>query len=180
MEDSVAKLLVPDELWELIRPLLPEHRASPKGGHPPVDDRVCLSGILFVLRTGIPWEEFPQEMGCRGMTLWNRLDACRKACVWERLHGLLLARLRQAEEIDFDRVVVDSSSVLAVHGGKNGAEPHGPGQGGVQAPRRHRHPGHATGGHAHRANVHDVTQLIPLVDAIPPIRGKVGRRCACL
>jgi transposase len=114
----MAKLLVTDDLWELIEPLLPKHPPRPKGGHPPVSDRVCLTGILFVLKTGIPWEDFPQEMGCCGMTLWNRLDEWRRAGVWPALHRLLLDELRGAGEIDFDRVVVDSASVRAVHGGK--------------------------------------------------------------
>ncbi len=83
-----------------------------------MSDRVCLTGILFVLKTGIPWEDFPCEMGCCGMTLWNRLDAWRKAGVWQRLHELLLAKLREAGEIDFARVIVDSSSIRAMHGGK--------------------------------------------------------------
>src|SRR5829696_3890152 len=120
-EDARAKLLVPDELWELVGPLLPKRAPSPKGGHPPVGDRVCLTGILFVLKTGIPWEDFPQEMGCCGMTLWNRLDEWRRAGVWDALHRLLLDRLRGADAIDFSRVVVDSSSVRAVHGGKKRA-----------------------------------------------------------
>jgi transposase len=81
----MSKLLVTDDLWELVEPLLPKHKPRPKGGKPPVDDRVCLTGILFVLKTGIPWEDFPCEMGCCGMTLWNRLDAWRKAGVWQRL-----------------------------------------------------------------------------------------------
>src|SRR5436309_14984853 len=72
MEVDMSKLLVTDELWSRVEPLLPKHEPSPKGGHPPVDDRVCLTGILFVLKTGIPWEDFPQELGCCGMTLWNR------------------------------------------------------------------------------------------------------------
>ena len=114
----MSKMLVTDELWELVESLLPEHKPRPKGGKPPVDDRVCLTGILFVLKTGIPWEDFPCEMGCCGMTLWNRLDAWRKAGVWQRLHELLLAKLREAGEIDFARVIVDSSSVRAMHGGK--------------------------------------------------------------
>ena len=114
----MSKLLVTDDLWELIEPLLPKHKPRPRGGKPPVPDRVCLTGILFVLRTGIPWEDFPCEMGCCGMTLWNRLDAWRKAGVWQRLHELLLAKLRAAGEIDFARVIVDSSSIRAVHGGK--------------------------------------------------------------
>jgi transposase len=118
----MAKLLVTDELWELVEPLLPTHRLSPKGGKPPVDDRVCLTGILFVLKTGIPWEDFPQEMGCCGMTLWNRLRDWQKAGVWQKLHELLLAKLRGADEIDFTRVIVDSGSVRAVFGGTKRAQ----------------------------------------------------------
>src|SRR5688500_9489454 len=113
----MSKLLVTDDLWAVVEPLLPRHDPSPAGGHPRVDDRVCLTGILFVLRTGIPWEDFPHEMGCCGMTLWNRLREWTRAGVWDELHRVLLAKLRDAEAIDFDRVVVDSSSVRAVHGG---------------------------------------------------------------
>ena len=118
----MGKPLVPDELWALVEPLLPKHTPSPKGGKPRVPDRVCLTGILFVLKTGIPWEAFPQEMGCCGMTLWNRLDEWRRAGVLPALHRVLLDRLRgDANAIDFSRVVVDSSSVRAVHGGKKRA-----------------------------------------------------------
>src|SRR6202012_3636000 len=109
MEEVMSKPLVTDDLWSLVEPLLPKHPPRPKGGKPPVDDRVCLTGILFVLKTGIPWEDFPCEMG-----LWNRLNAWRKAGVWQRLHELLLAKLRAAGEIDFARVIVDSSSVRAM------------------------------------------------------------------
>jgi transposase len=114
----MAKVLVSDELWARVEPLLPRHEPSPAGGHPRVPDRVCLTGLIFVLRTGIPWEDFPQEMGCCGMTLWNRLHEWQQAGVWERLHRLLLAELRGADRIDFSRVIVDSGSVRAVHGGK--------------------------------------------------------------
>lgn len=117
-EDAMGKLLVPDELWALVEPILPKHPYTPGVGKPRVPDRVCLTGILFVLKTGIPWEDFPQEMGCCGMTLWNRLDEWRKAGVLPRLHHLLLDKLRGAGEIDFSRVIVDSSSVRAIHGGK--------------------------------------------------------------
>jgi transposase len=117
----MSKLLVTDELWAVVGPLFPPHEPSPKGGHPRVSDRVCLTGILFVLRTGIGWEDFPQEMGCCGMTLWNRLDEWRTAGVWQKVHEVLLAELRGAEMIDFSRVVVDSSSVRAVFGGRRPA-----------------------------------------------------------
>jgi transposase len=118
MEDAMGKWLVPDELWALIEPILPKHPYVPGMGKPRVPDRVCLAGILFVLKTGIPWEDFPQEMGCCGMTLWNRLDEWRRAGVWEQLHRILLDRLRETGKINFSRVIVDSSSVRAIHGGK--------------------------------------------------------------
>ena len=117
----MSKLLVTDELWSLVGPLFPAHEPSPKGGHPRVSDRVCLGGIIFVPRTGIGWEDFPQEMGCCGMTLWNRLHEWQAAGAWRRVHELLLAELRDADQIDFSRVVVDSSSVRAVFGGRRPA-----------------------------------------------------------
>ena len=89
----MAKPLVPDELWELVEPLLPGYEPGPKGGHPRVPDRVCLTGIVFVLKTGIPWEDFPQEMACCGMTLLNRLREWQAAGAWQKVHELLLARL---------------------------------------------------------------------------------------
>lgn len=114
----MARLLVSDALWALIEPVIPPHPPRPKGGKPPVPDRVCLTGILFVLKTGIPWEDFPQEMGCCGMTLHNRLRDWQRAGVWQQIHEILLAKLREADRIDFSRAVVDSASVRAVHGGK--------------------------------------------------------------
>jgi transposase len=65
----MAKKLVTGELWEVIEPLLPKEPPKPNGGRPRIDDRAVLTGILFVLKSGIPWEMLPQEMGCgSGMT----------------------------------------------------------------------------------------------------------------
>ena len=75
----MSKPLVPDELWALVESLLPVHPYTPGIGKPCVPDRVCLTGIVFVLKIGLPWEDFPQEMGCCGMTLWNRLNEWREA-----------------------------------------------------------------------------------------------------
>lgn len=114
----MARPIVDDELWALIEPLLPDWQPSPKGGQPRKGDRLCLTGILFVLKTGIAWEDFPQEMGCCGMTLWNRLREWTDAGVWPRLHRLLLDRLRGADQIDFSRVLVDSGTIRAVGAGE--------------------------------------------------------------
>src|SRR3712207_6617342 len=118
----MSKELVSDELWESIDPLLPEEPPKPKGGRPRIDDRAALTGILFVLKSGIPWEMLPQEMGCgSGMTCWRRLKEWNEAGVWERLHWRLLDRLGEADQIDRERASLDSASVAAPGGAKEPA-----------------------------------------------------------
>lgn len=116
----MAKPLVSDELWELVEPLLPapKPRRFRYPGRKPMDRRKVLTGILFVLKSGIPWEMLPQEMGCgSGMTCWRYLQKWQKQGVWQKIHEVLLAKLREAEAIDWSRTVVDSASVRAVLGG---------------------------------------------------------------
>jgi transposase len=109
--------LVSDDLWEIIEPLLPEEPPKPKGGRPRVDDRAALTGIVFVLKSGIPWEMLPKEMGCgSGSTCWRRLRGWQEAGVWEELHRVLLDRLGEAEEFDWERASLDSASVPAKRG----------------------------------------------------------------
>ena len=85
----------------------------------PLDDRAVLTGILFVLQSGIPWEMLPQEMGCgSGMSCWRRLRDWQQAGVLDRLHEVLLAKLRAADRIDWSRVVIYSSSIRAVGSGQ--------------------------------------------------------------
>jgi transposase len=115
----MAKELVTDGLWEVIEPLLPEEPPKPKGGRPRIDDRRALTGILFVLKSGIPWEMLPKEMGCgSGMTCWRRLKEWHEAGVWEELHQRLLDRLGEADQINWERASLDSASVAAPRGVK--------------------------------------------------------------
>lgn len=118
----MARLIVSDELWSLVAPLLPQTEPSPLGGRPRVGDRAALTGILFILQTGLPWEDLPQEMGCGcGMTCWRRLNAWQAAGVWSRLHLVLLSKLHQADLIDWSRALVDSASAKAPLGGRKPA-----------------------------------------------------------
>jgi transposase len=118
----MSKPLLSDELWSFIEPLLPPEPPKPKGGRPRVPDRAALTGILFVLHTGLPWEMLPQEMGCgSGVTCWRRLRDWHEAGVWERLHRGLLDRLGIADEIDWSRASLDSRLVPAKRGAKRPA-----------------------------------------------------------
>lgn len=98
------------------------------------------------------------------------------AGVWQRLHELLLAELRGAGLLDFSRAAVDGSHVRAMKGGaKTGPSPVDRGRTGSKhhvIVEAHGIPLAATltGG-----NRNDVTQLIPLLQAVPPVRGRRGR-----
>ncbi|AHF04145.1 transposase IS402 [Marichromatium purpuratum 984] len=176
----MAKPLLPDDLWAEIEPLLP----SPKPrryrypGRKPIDNRRALTGILFVLKSRIPWEMLPQEMGGdSGMTCWRRLREWQQAGVWEAIHHKLLERLEASDRIDWSQALVDSASIRAVGGG----ECTGPNPTDRARPGSKHHlitdargiPLHAV---LSGANAHDVTQLIALVDGITPVRsGRRGR-----
>ena len=118
----MGRELVTDELWEIVEPLLPPEPPKPKGGRPRVPNRAVLTGIIFVLKSGIPWEMLPKEMGCgSGWTCWRRLRDWEEAGVWRRLHRVLLDRLGEADEIDWSRASVDSASVAAKRGARRSA-----------------------------------------------------------
>ena len=112
----MSKPLVSDVLWAVVRPLLPPEPMKPKGGRPRCDNRAALSGIVFVLRSGIPWEMLPRELGCSGMTCWRRLRDWQAAGVWAALHRALLERLADADRLDWSRASLDSASVPAKKG----------------------------------------------------------------
>jgi transposase len=113
----MAKELVSDELWEIVEPLLPPEEPKPEGGRPRIDDRAALSGIIFVLKSGIPWEMLPKEMGCgSGMSCWRGLKERQEAGVWERLHLVLLDRLGEADQVDWERASLDAASIPAKRG----------------------------------------------------------------
>ncbi|WP_063902089.1 IS5 family transposase [Burkholderia ubonensis] len=173
----MTKPILDDELWSLIQALLPplKPRQTRYSGRKPLDDRAVLTGILFVLQSCIPWEMLPQEMGCgSGMSCWRRLRYWQQAGVRDRPHEVLPAKLRAADRIDWSRVVVNSSSIRAVESGQTGPNP---------ADRARHGSKHYLIIEAHGiplvliltgTNRNGVTQLLPLIDAIPSIRGKRG------
>lgn len=105
----MARLLIPDDVWQLIEPLLPPHPPRPKGGRPLIADRDVLTGILFMLKTNIAWEDLPIEMGCGcGMTCLRRLRDWQRLGVWPRIQRILQAHLPDARRINWARAQLRS------------------------------------------------------------------------
>ncbi|MEV0361224.1 IS5 family transposase [Nocardia fusca] len=171
--------LVPDDLWIRIAPMLPPppQRRHRYAGRRRMCDRIALAGIVFVLRTSATWRDVPRrQVGCSGVTAWRRLRDWTEAGVRPRLHVAILAELRAAELLEMDDCAIDGSHVRALKGGDDtGPSPVDRGRPGSKhhvIVDRHGTPlaVSLTGG-----NRHDVTQLMPLVDAIPRVRGLRGR-----
>lgn len=113
--------VIDDAIWTRLAPLIPSRRRrrGHRHGRPPIPDRAILTGILFVLRSGIPWQMLPRQMACgSGSTCWRRLVRWQRTGVWQRLHETLLAELRRRGRLDQRWTIVDSASVRALRGGK--------------------------------------------------------------
>ncbi|WP_240449980.1 IS5 family transposase [Streptomyces sp. S1] len=167
--------IVDDDLWVLIEPLLPPWPEKTPGPRP-VPDRQCLQGILYVLINDIAWQLLPLELGFgSGQTCWRRLDRWQQAGIFDRLHRILLAELNAAGELDWSRACVDGPRPREKGGADTGPSP---------VDRR------KTGSKHHlicdgrgtplkvvttAANVNDVTQILALVDGVPPVAGRPGR-----
>src|SRR3954454_5274909 len=169
----MARPLVSDELWEAIQSLLPEPkpRRFRYPGRKPIDDRKALTGILFVLKTGIPWEDLPAEMGCGcGMTCWRRLHAWQEQGVWFALHQVLLEKLDDAGKIDWSRAAVDSTFARAFGGvqgsGKNPTDRAKPG---VKQHVLVDGNGIPLAGDSTPANVPEIKELLPLAVTCGPL-----------
>ena len=174
----MAKPLVADALWEIIRPLLPppKPRRFRYPGRKPIDDRQALTGILFVLKTGIPWEDLPREMGCGcGMTCWRRLRDWNEAGVWFRLVQVLLAHLDDAGKIDWSRAAVDSTFARAFGGVEgSGKNPTDRGRPGVKQHVLVDANGLPLAVDATPANTPEIKELLPLVDSAGPLDEATG------
>ncbi|HEY2293294.1 MAG TPA: IS5 family transposase [Thermoanaerobaculia bacterium] len=172
----MAKPLLSDGLWEAIEPLLPKWTPGPKGGQPPISDRAALTGILFILKTGLPWEDLPCEMDCGcGMSRWRRLRDWPLDGTWDKIQKILLDRSRGADKIAWERAPIDSSFVRAAYGGAAT----GPSPVDRSKPGSEHHVitdanGIPLASSVTSANTNDITEMAPLFDKLPEVAGKVG------
>jgi transposase len=174
----MAQPIVSDALWQRVEPLLPpaKPRRTYYPGRKPLDRRRVFTGIIFVLKTGIPWESLPQEMGCGcGMTCLNYLKECQKAGVWERLHKILLDELQEADKIDWSRAALDSSHARALGGGEeSGKNPTDRGKLGTKHHILTDAQGIPLAVTITGSNEADVSEAPNVINAVPPVAGKVG------
>ena len=92
-----------DAQWELINDLLPGKAGDP--GRTAADNRLFVNAVLFVLRTGIPWEDLPERYG-KHNSVWRRFDRWCAGGVWERLAKAL-------GDPDLEELQLDSTTVKA-------------------------------------------------------------------
>lgn len=170
--------LVTDALWRRLAPLLPPPppRRARFPGRKPLDYRKILTGILFVLKTGIAWDDLPAELGCGcGKTCRHYLRAWHRAGVWRRLHALLLAELNGADEIDWERALIDASFAKAPEGGEDtGPNPTDRGKSGSKHHLLTDARGIPLAATVTAANVNEVTQVFQVLTDMPPVGGKPG------
>jgi transposase len=175
--------ILPDKLWSRLEPLLPkatENRHVQFAGRKPSEPHRIVTGILFVLRTGIPWRWLPATSDFpSGYTCLRCLRQWQKAGVWQRVFETLLAELQATHKIDWYRALVDSASVRAPGGGeKTGPNPTDRRKLGSKHHLLTDARGIPLAMTLTGANRHDVTQLLPLLDKVPRVKGKRGApRC---
>lgn len=172
------KPLVTDALWERVQPLLPPppQRRFRFPGRKPLDYRKVLTGILFVLKTGIAWDDLPAELGCGcGKTCRHYLQVWHEAGVWQQLHALLLTELNGADQIDWSRALIDASFAKAPEGGEDtGPNPTDRSKSGSKHHVMTDAQGIPLSATVTAANVHEVTQVFQVLTSMPPVGGKPG------
>lgn len=114
--------VVTDEQWERIAPHLPAHPPSPKGGRPRADDRECLEGLLWYLRTGARWRDLPIDLPS-GSTCWRRLVEWAGEEVLPHLHAVLLDQLGGAGRLALEELLADATFIRAKKGATRSAGP---------------------------------------------------------
>ena len=97
--------------WKTIRRFLPKERTG-KAGRPWKPHRQVINGIVFVLRTGIPWPDLPPEFG-KFKTVYNRFRRWVKSGLWLKIVESLIGRLLKGGKIDFELWCVDGTVIRA-------------------------------------------------------------------
>jgi transposase len=118
----MTKRVLSDGQWRRIRPHLPEHPPSAKGGRPRADDRECLEGILWLLRTGARWHDIPVDLPS-GSTCWRRLQEWAGEGILEDIQAKLIGELAELGKVHLKELLADATFIRAKKGGMTSAKP---------------------------------------------------------
>jgi transposase len=121
MSRKTSRVLTDDQ-WGRIAPHLPGHPACPKGGRPRADDRECLEGILWLLRSGARWRDIPVDLPS-GSTCWRRLQEWAGDGVLEEVQAVLVEQLDDLGRVDFRELLADATFIRAKKGARTSAKP---------------------------------------------------------
>jgi len=117
-----TKRVLTDEQWQRIAPYFPRHLPSPQGGRPRADDRECLEGILWLVRTGSRWQDIPVDLPS-GSTCWRRLQEWAGDGVLEEVQAILIEELDDLGRLDLEELLADATFIRAKKGGPKLARP---------------------------------------------------------
>ncbi|MFB7445467.1 IS5 family transposase [Streptomyces mirabilis] len=177
--EGLAEHLVPDELWELFRRVVPETVVlRPQGGgRRRAGDRETLAAIVFVATSGCTWRQLPPVFGPCWQTVYRRFAQWSHDRVWARLHRVILDELGRKGELDWSRCAIDSVSIRAIKGApETGPNPTDRGKKGSKIHLICDRNGLPISLGISAANTHDSLALQPLVQGIAPIRSRRGPR----
>ena len=108
--------ILPDKLWDAVRPLLPRKSVRINPGPIPPSDEACLTGILFMLHTGVDWEYLPASIGCvSGRACWARLREWERAGVWQDIYRVVTKYLANGNRIDWSQVTSELTGIRPHH-----------------------------------------------------------------
>nr|WP_244451828.1 IS5 family transposase [Streptomyces seoulensis] len=176
---SLVERTVPEELWELFRRVVPESVViRPQGGgRRRAGDRECLAAIIFVATSGCSWRQLPPVFGPAWPTVYRRFAQWSKARIWARLHRVILDELGATGKLDWSRCAIDSvSGPRSQRGLLTGPNPTDRGKSGSKIHLIVDRNGLPLVVAISAANTHDSLALQPLIQSIPPVRSRRGRR----
>ena len=101
----ISKHDISDELWLRLEPYVRPKRNDPRG-RPNADTRRILNGVIWILRTGAPWRDLPEEYG-PWKTVYKRFNFWAKSGTW----STILEEI--SREADFESIILDGSYVRA-------------------------------------------------------------------
>ncbi|MFE6405387.1 IS5 family transposase [Streptomyces sp. NPDC057837] len=175
----MVERLVPDELWELFRRVVPppEVIRPQGGGRRRAGDRETLAAIIFVATSECTWRQAPLVFGPAWPTVYRRFAQWSRDRVWAGLHRVILDELGARGELDWSRCAIHSVSVRAAKGGHlTGPNPTDRGKPGSKIHLITDRNGLPLSLGISAANLHDSQGLAPLVRGIPPVRSRQGPR----